>query len=875
MKENIQPPRWAERILQWYCRPELLEDLQGDLNEYFHRHYREKGAWRAKLLYVADVIKFFRLYTIRKPHFVNLILHWIMLNSYVKTSGRNLIRNKLFSSINIIGLALSMTVGLIVIAMIDDAYRYDRFHAHNDRIYRVITRYEYNGRKDPGFYATSSLNAARNMQSSFGDVEAVAMLHRNFAGDLTFDDKKIPLEGYWSNEELFKVFSFTLLQGNPATALRDPFSIVLTEKSAQKVFGDVNVIGKVVRLNERDYTITGLLQDIPKFSHIQFDMLGSLSTREILEKDSSRELAWDNIWPMWAYVLLRDGVDPKDLRAKFDALSAEQDKTVQNTRIELALQPLNEIVVGENLSNPIGPTLGKTTVWILSVLTIIVIFSAALNYTNLSIARSFSRSREVGIRKTIGADRSQVTFQFIVEAIVIALLALILAFGMFIVVKPHFIGLEHTLQKLLVMDLSFTLVLYFILFAILIGVVAGIAPALFFARVDAIRVLKNISGNTVLKGLTFRKGLIVFQSCISIIAITTTLIFYKQYKHFISYDLGFTTENILNIFVHDKKTDALAKSLRELPEVKEISKSDIITSIGDYYGAKMKNPNDPLDSMFVNFVGVDENYIPLHNHTLVAGRNFNPLTNDAPQSEVIVNTQVLKRFQIADGDPAKALDQLVNVDGRELRIVGVIKDFQYGRANSKGGREVILRYLPHAANYLNVKIESPDWIETRARIEAVWKAHDPVHPFNGRFYEDQIEEAFAGLKASMKVGGFLAMLVISISSIGLLGMVVFTTETRLKEISIRKVHGASESGLVLRLSNNFLLLLLIAGAIALPLTFFVFERVMLPKIENHVPVQAPEMLIGYFSVVAIALLMIGSQTLKVARTNPADVLKGE
>jgi putative ABC transport system permease protein len=872
---RISPPRWAQRLLEWYCRPELLEDLQGDLNEYFNRHYKSKGPFRAKLIYAADVFKFIRSYTIRKPNFLNVLIQWIMLSSYIKTSGRSIVRNKLFSTINIIGLAMSMSVGLIVIAMINDAFQYDKFHENRDRIYRLISWYEFNGRRDEGFYATTSLNASRNVKESVSNVEDVAIFHRNFSGDTQAGEKKIPLQGYWSNEGFFKVFSFTLLQGNPATALRDPFSIVLTEKSALKLFGEVNAIGKSVRLNDRDYAVTGVLQDLPKFSHLQFDMLGSLSTREITEKDNPRELAWDNMWGSWTYLLLKDGTKPEDLKTGLDALSTQQNKTVAKTRIELALQPLNEIVVGENLSNAIGPTLGKTTIWILSVLTIIVILSAALNYTNLSIARSFSRSREVGIRKTIGAQRSHVTFQFITESIVISLFALVISFVLFIIIRPHFIGLEHTLQDLLVMDLTPQLVLYFILFAIVIGVLAGIVPALFFGRINAIKALKNVSASAVLKGLTFRKGLVVFQSCISIIAITTTLVFYKQYKHFVSYDLGFTTENILNIALQGNKTEALKKSLSELPEVKGISQSQMITSIGDYWGVKMKNPSDPTDSMFVNYTTVDEFYIPLHDHQLIAGRNFNPSADNSTESEVIVNEKVLKRFRIANGNPAQAIDEIVSIDNKNLRIVGVIKDFHYGRANSNHGKEVVLRHSNVKAEFLNVKIQSSDWLETRAKIESIWKSIDPVHSFSARFYDEQIEEAFAGLKASMKVGGFLATLVISISSIGLLGMVVFTTETKLKEISIRKVHGASESGLVLRLSRGFLLLLLIAGGIALPVTYFFFEGYLLPQIENHIPIQMPEMIIGYFSVVAVAMLMIGSQTIKVARTNPATTLKAE
>jgi putative ABC transport system permease protein len=873
-KKQTSPPRWANRLLEWYCRPELLEDLQGDLNEYYYRHCESKGSFRAKLIYVADVFKFFRSYTVRRPDFINFLIHWVMLNSYLKTSGRVIVRNKLFSTINIIGLALSMSVGLIVIGMLRDGFSYDRFHDNHDRIYRLISRYEYNGKKDSDFHATTSLNASRRVKESFAEVEGVAILHRGFSGDVEVGEKKIPLEGFWSNEDLFRVFSFPLLQGNTATALKSPFSVVLTEESALKLFNLENVLGKTIRLHDRDYTITGVMKDIPRFSHVKFDMLASISSREITEKENPRENSWDNIWRTWTYVLLPPATDLQTFQTKLDRLSAEQDKTVERTHIELSLQPLGQIITGDNLSNPIGPTLGKTTVWILTSLTIIVILCAALNYTNLSIARAFSRSKEVGIRKTIGADRSHVTFQFITESVLISLAALVIAFCLFILVKPHFISLEPTLQQLLVMDLSPMLILFFILFAVAIGIFAGVVPATFFARINAIQVLKSGASTSSSNRLTFRKALIVFQSSISIIAITTTLIFYKQYTHFVSYDLGFTTENILNIPIQGNNAEYLKKNLLELPEVKAVSKSQMITSIGDYWGAKMKY-NDPTDSAQINYVGVDAAYIPLHGHQLIAGRNFSIGNPDAVETEVIVNEQVLKRFQIGNGNPAAAIEEVVKVDNKDLRIVGVVKDFQYGRANSPSTREVIFRHSETDAAFLNVKISSDDWVSTYAKIESLWKSMDPVHPFAGKFYDEQIEEAFAGLKASMKVGGFLAMLVISISSIGLLGMVVFTTETRIREISIRKVLGASEAGLVLKLSKGFLFILLTSGAIALPVTYLFFNEILLPKIPNHLPVQLPEMVVGYAMVVVIAIVMIGSQTFKIARTNPAEVLKNE
>jgi ABC-type antimicrobial peptide transport system permease subunit len=273
---------------------------------------------------------------------------------------------------------------------------------------------------------------------------------------------------------------------------------------------------------------------------------------------------------------------------------------------------------------------------------------------------------------------------------------------------------------------------------------------------------------------------------------------------------------------------------------------------------------------------VDENYIPLHNLQLLAGKNFTPKGDNVEESEVIVNQQVLKRFNVADQVPAQAIGEVLKISGRELRIIGVMKDIQYNQANSLNANELMLRHSKDAINFLNVKIESNDLIAAYDKIESRWKKIDGgVHPFEAKFYDDQIEEKFSGMSASMKITGFTAFLAICIATIGLLGMVVFTTETRLKEISIRKVLGASEGKLIYLLGKGFMVLLSIAAGIALPVTYLFFDRVMLPPLINHAPLSLTGGIVGVLVVMAIAIIMIASQTFKVARTNPAEVLKNE
>lgn len=874
-KQFPNPPRWAERFLSWYCRPELLEDLQGDLNEYFDRNVRSRGARKARFIYVLDVLKFFRLYTIRKPKLVDLFINFFMLSSYIKTSRRNIVRNKLFSAINIFGLGVSMSVGLLMIAMLVDVYSYDRFHENHDRIYRLISRLEQNGHANSTYFATSSLDAGTSLKDHVNGVKDVAILRNGLSADFEINEQIIPLSGFWAGESFFEVFSFDLLQGNPATVLKDPFQIVLTEYAANKLFGTSDALGKTLLRDENEYLVAGIMKDPPIFSHFKFEVLGSLSTLDILDRDNTDLMKWDNVYNTWTYVLLDEKISPDRVKTDLDQFSATKDKTVENTHVELGLQPLGDIMIGESMGNQIGPTLGSTVLRIFLALTIVLLLSACFNYTNLSVARALSRTKEVGIRKTIGAFKSQIIGQFITESVIISLLALVFSFGLFLLLRPHFMSMESSLQQLLSLRLSPVLILCFVCFAIVIGIGAGLVPAISFSKISAIVAFRKLMNSPRASGISLRKVLTVFQYSISIIAITATLIIFKQYKHFIHYDLGFSTENILNIQLQGNGTELLKNELNQLSEVQDISESMLLSGIGHYSGVTMVNPNDPLDSATVYFNTVDENYLPLHDHTFLAGGNFHPKLVDSVETEVVVNQQVLKRFNISGGDAASAVGQVVKVDGKQLAIVGVIADFEYGKANNQTGKEVVLLYEKEQANYLNVKIQSEDLPATYAKLEAIWKKLDPVHPFEAQFYNQQIQDGFKGMQASVKIGGFLSLLVICIASIGLLGMVVFTTELRIKEVSIRKVMGSSEASLLTLLSKGFLFLLLIAAVIAIPSTYLFFNNILLPQMPNSVPLQFPEMFLGSFAVLLLALLMIVSQTLKVARTNPAEVLNRE
>ena len=794
-------------------------------------------------------------------------------------------RNKLFASISIIGLAISMSVGLLLIAFLFDLRSYDKFHENGERIYRITNVATFKGEQGSSKFSSTSLKTGKLIREKVTGIEEVAIIHNDFSQDAKVGDKILPVKGFWAEPSFFKVFTFPMLEGNVETALKNPYSVVLTETAARKLFGSESALGKPIKFDSIDYLVTGIVKDVPFFSHIKFEALVSLSTVVQRSKSDVNFEAWTSMFANSVYLLLSENADQKSIQAQLDAIAKEENGTDQKTRIELELLPLYQIVVGETLrsgsmSGSSAPHVPTVVLWILVGLTLIVILSACFNYTNLSLARAMRRFKEVGLRKAIGAGKSQVRQQFLAEAVMISLAALFLSYFLFLALRPQLINMAPQIQQMVRLDLTPGIVSAFIIFSITVGVIAGLMPALFFSKVSAIRALGNISSVKVFNNLTLRRVLVVIQYTVTLIFITTTAIGYVQYKNILAFDLGFNTENILNINMQGNNPDAFLKELSELPEVTGISRSLIVTSVGNAWGGQMKY-KDSQDSALVLTNHVDENYLPLHGYKLIAGGNFTarPATADASR-EVIVNEQVLKRFNIHVNKPEKAIGEKISFSsfktrGRQMTIVGVMKDFHYGKVDNLIEPAAFMFWTPEDRAILNAKIKSTDMQTTMAKIESLWKKIDRVHSLEAKFYNQEIEDAYAELSMMIKIIGFLSVLAISIASMGLFGMVVFTTETRLKEIGIRKVMGASSGSLIYLLSRSFLLLLSISALIALPLTYLFFENFILKNFPYHTPVQITELFAGLLSVTIIAFGMIGSQTMKAARSNPVDVLKSE
>jgi putative ABC transport system permease protein len=569
----------------------------------------------------------------------------MMIGSYIKTSSRNLMRNKLFSSINIVGLAISMSVGLLLIAFVHDLLSYDKFNKNGDRIYRITNVVTFN--RDQGKFATTSIKTGKLIREKVTGIEEVAIVGNDFSQDAVVGNEIIPIKGFWAEPSIFTIFTFPMVEGEPGTALKDPYSIVLTETAAKKLFGNELAIGKAVRFDTLEYQVTGIMKDVPFFSHINFEALVSLSTAEQLNINNKDFGKWTSMSTNYVYLLLPESADMRSIQSQLNAIAEDENLAEEDTKIQLELLPLYNTVVGEELRQSeggpqsVGPHMSPRVLWILGGLAFIVILSACFNYTNLSMARAMRRFKEVGLRKAIGAGKHQVRQQFLAEAIMISLAALLLSYLIFLVLRPQLINIAPEMQQTVKLELTPTMVIAFIVFSVAVGVIAGFMPAIFFSKVSAINALRNVSSVKVFKQVTFRRALVVIQYTVTLIFITATAVGYVQYKDILAFDLGFKTENILNINMQDNKPDALLKELGEMPEVTGLSRSLIVTSVGNAWGGFMKY-KDSRDSALVMTNHVDENYLSLHEHELLAGGNFiaRPTTAEAV-TELIVNQQFL------------------------------------------------------------------------------------------------------------------------------------------------------------------------------------------------------------------------------------------
>ncbi|MDX2432900.1 MAG: ABC transporter permease [Bacteroides sp.] len=796
-----------------------------------------------------------------------------MIRNYLRTAFRNVLRYKEFSLINILGLSLSLAVCMLILVVIQDQYSYDKMHSQSKNIYRV---------QQVDSLSSLSLKMASNpyplgieLRDNYAIAEKVVILNENFYGEGLYNDTRLSLNGLYTNTAFFEVFDFKLQKGSKQGILDEPYTMVLSQETADKFFGNEDPIGKFIEIDTLGaYEVRGVLAKTRQKSHIQFEALISLPTLEIIDqrRDEPRFVNnWETGWGSWIYLLLDEKADQDGIQDILDGISREQYAGNDDTNYSFYLQPFGKIVPGPLLGNELGVFLPKVFILFLAGLALVIIISAAFNYTSLSVARSMLRAKEVGVRKTFGAFRSQIIIQFLLEAIVISLLSLLLAIAMLQFLLPAFSGMQMMSMLEIKPEQNLGIYLWFLIFALITGILSGVLPAVFISAFRPVFVLKGVTNIKFFSRLTLRKILLVTQFVFSMVFIISILLIFKQMNFMINTELGFDAEVLYDINLQGKDFEKVKEEYSQLPEVVNICASSHVPAEGNIRGVniRLKEEDEKFEA---HYFSADEEYIQCMGLELIAGRNFPDNMSTENEKFVIASEMIVDQFQL--GSPGEAVGTtLILEDSTLVEIIGIIKDYQY-TAVFLNTKPMLLRYVPASFRHAFLRLSSPDMTATVDKLERSWEKIDPEHDLNGDFLDGRIRYYYTFFEDIMYVVGFAALLAILIASFGLLGMATYSTRTRIREIGIRKVFGAEVNQIVLLVSRSYLWLMLIAAIIGGTLAYLV-NNMWLQYLAKSVDFGAGTILAGVFIVVFIGLLTISSQTFRAARSNPATILKSE
>ncbi len=875
MTKQIHPPKLAIRLFRWYCNDAMVEDMLGDLDEIFDNNLSKMPAWKAKLKYWLQILDLITSYSLRKRkkdasfHIMsNTQNNTAMLKNYLKVAIRSLSKQKLFTVINIVGLSAGMSIGILFITMISFVQTYDNFHVNGSNIYRIITKVDDKVKNKD--WASAPVPLAQILKDEYSGYGEVVRINNTLKAEAEYNNKTLPIRGLFVDSNFLTVFSFELLSGE--NNLKDPSAILITESFAKKMFNDESPLGNIIDMGDLgEFTIKGVLKDVPKNSHMWFEAL--LPHNVFLNRDPGKVAAanpeaWTEFYNNYIYLLLPPESNKATLDKNLATISEQKYKDIDAYDVKFKLQHLSDIAMGTDTGGEIGTSWGIEIFMISISITLLILLPACFNYTNISTARALGRAKEIGMRKVVGGIKKQIFLQFILETVVISLLSLIGAYVIFSLIRGEF-------QSMLVagvtsMDFSITPLnlFYSIIFAIVTGVLAGIFPAIHFSKIKPIAALRKTAKSHVLGKVNMQKSLLVIQFALSFGFIMGVVVFIDQYTTAINYDLGFSEENILDIELQDVEPENAKTSFDKLASIQRVSMSSSILGVNSNQQIWIPH-ND--DSLKATQVFVDNNYLSNLGIDLVAGDNFERSFSDREQS-MIVNEEFVKIKGFENPQSSIGNSVIIN-DSVELTISGVMENFHFQNLSQKI-EPLIFRNNKKYFNYANVKIVSDDITGSIIDLENEWKQLSTTK-MQAKFFSDEIDEAFDIYTNVVKIFLFLGFLAITISCLGLLSMVVFSTQNRTKEVGIRKVMGAPVFNVTYLLTKDFFKLMILGALISIPISYMLFTVMISQQNAYSTGIGVWPVIVSLLILLTLGLVTVISQTWKVASSNPTETLRYE
>ncbi|MCW3092855.1 MAG: hypothetical protein JWP81_3924 [Ferruginibacter sp.] len=788
-----------------------------------------------------------------------------MLKNYLKIAIRNISKHKLFSFINIFGLATGMTVCMLALIKIKDAYDYDSFHPNAKRTYRILTNLE---RKNGDHFlcASSPAPLSAYLKNNYTAIDKSTSI-RFSQEEVSANDKKLPVKEAYVDPDFYHIFGFRLKSGSPATR---PQTAVLTIETAERFFGKDEPVGKIITIGKSAaFVVTGILENPPYSSHLRFDLLAASAGMPVQGQQKSSS-DWADEAGAYTYVQLKPGATEKNLNSLLKLATGQVNKMLagSNKTFVFDTQPLNSISPGTRPLYNLTAEQILPNLLVFALIGLSMLLLAFFNYVNLTLARSLDRAREVGIRKVAGALRKNLLLQFLGESVLMAMLAFCLAYF-----QLKLISTLPTVQRMIGDALpDGRLWMYFILFTMLTGLTAGWIPARVLSSFQPVRVLKGKFNTRLFGGAGLRKTLTVIQFAVSLIAIITLAVFYRQSMYMATADYGFNRERILNIKIPAHSYEKTAVAISSVAGIEQVSGSSGLFGFSAA-DTRFVKAEKSADSLAANYFSVNPAFISNMGMQLIAGDNLPAAvsTGEKRIPSVLINETAVR--ELVFKDPSDAVGKLIWLnDSTKYAVAGVIKDFHFASL-LRPIQPLLLAWQPEEFTVLSVKVSAAAIESILPRLEKTWKELYPHQPLNADWFDKQLYDQNLH-KDDLLFIGLLTVMAVSIACLGLLGMVIFSTQNRSKEVGIRRVMGAGVGRVIGEISREFVLLLLIAVCIGLPLGFFA-GNAFLQQYAYRIAMSFWILAGSAAALLLLGALIIGLQTYRIAIANPTRSLRTE
>ncbi len=899
------PPRRAQRLLQWRCPKDQFEELEGDLAELFHGWVEAEGLAKARRQYWLHVLGFLRPIPWRQPaashplHFNPLLTPnpFDMLRNYLTIALRTLSRNKLYSTLNVAGLTFGLTCFLLIGLYLFDELTFDQQHGNAHRIYRVVEHKNVKG--EATTTAAGSYKLAEESRKSIAEIENTTRVARIGRANLINPENPVNFQETITiaNENLLLLFDFPLLLGDKTTALKEPNSIIINEDLALRLFNSTQVLGKTLQFNfmKSSLKVTGVFKNHPRNSSFDFNSVVSEASFWTTDEDR-QEL--DSDWSSTTfsvYVLLKPNANPEAVSTKLTKLILDHHKPETGTRLSFSLQALTDMHlhsegITDGARNSNVEAMAQGSPFYINIFWFIAFFVlgiAGINYMNLSTARASSRLKEIGVRKSIGALKHNLVYQFLVEALLVTGFSFVLAVILVNIMLPffnHFVNKQLTLgvqtdYRVWLMSLGATL---------LIGLLSGSYPALLLSGFKPVLLLKGVKIKQP-GSLGLRKTLVIFQFSISTVMIIGTIVLYQQVQFMQTTNLGFNKDLLVVMDVNTgaarEKFATIKAEMAKIPSVKNVSVTSRVP--GEWKTIRTVKISDPSNReafKIAYLIGTDQDFLKTFEVNLLKGRNF---ANPADSSTVLLNETAARLLGITE--PSEQPVEIpsmsrgsefepINDDNTpfKVRVIGIVKDFHFQSLRDKI-EPLVLAYHRnpiHPIDYYTARIEGRDIPATLAKLKAVLLQADPDEPFEYHFLDQQLARFYLEDTRRQTLLIWVSLATVFIACLGLFGLATYSTEQRIKEIGVRKVLGAGVVNLVALLSKDFLKLVLIANGIAFPIAWWATTQ-WLQAYAYHIDLEGWMFVLAGVLAVGIALLTVSFQSVKAALMNPVKSLRNE